>query len=107
MIQIASLPKKLEHNRLLFISYITHTQRNLQIHNLPTKLETQQWNLRLAFYNLETQTLLLKPQNTMFYRGVKWDTRYNAEGCIYCCLLFIPPTTLLRGDMRLAQYITW
>jgi len=26
---------------LLFISYITHTQRNLQIHNLPTKLETQ------------------------------------------------------------------
>ena len=66
MIQIASLPKKLEHNRLLFISYITHTQRNLQIHNLPTKLETQQWNLRLAFYNLETQTLLLKPQNTNF-----------------------------------------
>lgn len=47
MIQIASLffkkvPKKLEHNTLLIISYTTHTQRNLQIHNLPTKLETQQ-----------------------------------------------------------------
>jgi len=47
MIQIASLflkkvPQKLEHNTLLFISYITHTQRNLQVHNLPTKLETQQ-----------------------------------------------------------------
>jgi len=25
---------------------------------------------------------------------------------VYYCLLFIPPTTLLRGDMRLAQYIT-
>jgi len=34
------VPKKLEHNTLLIISYITHTQRTLQIHNLPTKLET-------------------------------------------------------------------